>query len=979
MTADLGDVAPALLWVADGDEARVNAAWLAFTGMTPEQAAGSGWLGAVHPDDRAHRLAVQHDAARRGDGFEVEYRLRHHDGEWRWVLERGVPLLAGYAGACFDITARRAVEQELLQSRDDLRLALAAGDMGTWVWDRRSGRVTRDRNLQLLYGLDPEASAGHFDDWVALVHPDDRERVVGEVQRAVAEGGSYELEHRVVRPDGEVRWLARRGAVYLDDDGGVAGTRGVVVDITDRKRGEEERNRLLAAEQDARRAAEQAAGRVARLQAVTAGLAEARTAEEVADVVVAQGVAALDARSGALFLLREGERMETVRHVGYDLDVMERYRSFSLEAPLPVSEALRTRQLVVLRSLEERDERYPQVRGMPSPNVSVALVPLLVGERRLGAITFGWGRQRVFDEADRGFLTTLGQQAAQALDRAQYYEAEHDRAQRHGFLAEASRVLGSSLDYVWALGEVASLAVPMVADACSVHLLESGALRTVVLVGSEAVDPAVARQLRQRPWCFSPAQLLDVTASGVPLLVTRVDEGHRREWAEDDAHLAALDRAATQSAMAVPLRSGDEPLGVVVFAMGGSGRRLGPYDVAFAEDLAGRITTAIANSRSHQDRTAIAHTLQASLLPPDVPVLPGLEVAARYRPVGRHVEVGGDFYDVFAAGGGRWGVVIGDVSGKGVPAATLTAMARYTVRTASRGDDPPSGVLEVLNASILDQGAGERFCTVALAFVRFDAAGAHFTLACGGQPSPLLVDSAGHIRPVGLPGSAIGLFDKPSLADVSSLLHPGETLVLYTDGVLEARGPTGEFADDGLLERALRDSAGRPAEAVADVIERSLLEFTAGHPRDDIAILVIRRPADLFHQHVEPGYRAVPRLRQRLREWLGLHLGGVPELAGDTLMLANELATNAERAARAAFDVHVQLTPDAVTIDVSDDGIGFGGEMPLAAPPEDAVTGRGLHIVSRLADQCIVRSSSCGTLIRAVKYRPSGSLAAPSS
>ena len=989
---ELADLAPALLWTAGADGAAVsfNAGWLEFTGLTGEEAQDDGWLAAVHPDDRERRMAAQRDAARAGEPFEAEYRLRRKDGVWRWVVDRGVPMPGdagdhdrGYAGACFDITERHSEEQELLRSREDLRLALAAGNMGTWVWDRRSGRVTRDRTLQALYGLDVEPAAGSFEEWVELVHPDDRQRVLNEVERAIAEEGTYELEHRVVRPDGEIRWLARRGAAYHDDAGEVAGTRGVVVDITGQKRAEEERNQLLAAEREARQEAELAAGRVARLQAVTAGLADARTPGEVADVIIEQGTAAMGAASGALCLLGDdGDQLEVIRYVGYDLTSVERYQTFSLDAPLPASQALRTGQTVVLRSLDERDEQFPALRGLPTRNISFAVVPLGTGDRRFGAIALGWKESRAFDDHDLGFLTALSQQAAQALDRAHFYEAERARAQRQGFLAEASRLLGLSLDYEWALGEVARHAVPAVADGFSVHLVEEGDLRTIAIVGDGVDDGTVVPHV-ERALCFGHAELVGVASRAEALMVAKADAPREpRDPAEaakgsSSDGSPSSDPVAWTSGMAVPLRSRDQTLGVVVLAMRSSGRHLEPADVTFVEDLAARAAAAITNSRSHQARTAIAHTLQHSLLPPEVPILPGLEVAARYRPLGDDVEVGGDFYDVFAAGGGRWGVVIGDVSGKGVPAASLTALARYTVRTASRGDSGPSGVLEVLNNCIIDDGAGERFCTVALAFLRHDASGVHFTLSCGGQPLPMLVDRDGDVRPVGHPGTAIGLFGEPKLTDVSTKLGPDEMLVLYTDGVVEARSPSGDFSD-GLLEATLRSCAGMPAEAVADAIERSLLDFVGGRPRDDTAILVIRRPPGMFHEHFVPGPRAVPRARQRLREWLGIHLASMPELAGDVLMLANELTTNAERAARSAVDVHVRIDADRVTVDVSDDGEGFGGRLlPLAIPPADAVAGRGMHIVSRLADQSIVRSGSCGTLIRCIKYRPQGSLEPP--
>lgn len=998
--APLGDLAPALLWAATGDGhlLTANATWLAFTGLTFEQAAGTGWTTPVHPDDKPRRHAAFSRAAAAGEPFEVEFRLRHRDGSWRWIIERAVPVGPRddlgpeftFAGAALDITRRRGEELDLLHSRDDLRLALAAGNMGTWVWDRRTNAVFRDRHLQLLYGLDPEAATGSFEEWVDLVHPEDRETLLRDVERAVTEGRTYQLEHRVVRPDGTVRWLARSGAAYYDDDGEVAGTRGVVVDITARKQAEEEHKLLLAAEREARRQAELAAGRLARLQAVTAGLSDARTPEEVAEVIVTQGTQSLEASSGALYLLdRSSDELVLIRQEGYPAKIIEQFRSFSRDDPLPASDALRTGKVVLLHSIGDRDERYPILRGIVSANVSTAVIPLVTGDRPLGTISLGWRQPRAFDDMDVAFLTALGQQASQAVDRAQYHQAEHARAQRQGLLAEASRLLGSSLDYEGALRQIARLSVPTVSDAFSAHLLEDGDLRAVAVAvaGTDAGPGEVGGESQERAevepdtpaagtaWCFGRDQLLEV-ATGERSRLVRHGTDERRTRGGGD-HPAVAEESGCRSALAVPLRSHDEALGVLVVAMASSGRRLEPSDVEFVEDMAARAAAAIANSRSHQARTTVARTLQHSLLPPEVPILPGLEIAARYRPLGDDVQVGGDFYDVFAAAGGRWGVVIGDVSGKGVPAASLTALARYTVRTASRDVAEPSKVLGVLNNSIIDDGAGERFCTVALAFLRYDAAGVHFTVSCGGQPLPFLVERSGEVRQVGRPGTAIGLFGEPKLTDVSTTLGPEELLVLYTDGVVEARSPSGEF-DDGLLEATLRTCAGQPAESVADAIEQALNEFAGGRPRDDTAILVIRRPPGMFHEHFVPGPRTVPRCRQRLREWLGDHLTVAPGLADDVLLIANELATNAERAADAAVDVQVSIDPDKVTIDVSDDGTGFGGRfLSLATPAADAVGGRGMAIVSGLADQCIVRSGSCGTLFRCIVYRPQGSLEPP--
>lgn len=983
MSAVAAHSAPVLLWSSDLDGGCTwfNAGWLAFTGRSIETVVSSGWCDCVHPDDREARLAVQRRAAERGEPFEVEYRLLRHDGTWRWVVDRAVPHddaggCSGYVGACFDITERRREEKALLRSREDLRLALAAGSMGTWVWDRRTGQVTRDRNLQRLYGLDPDPTTGTFEEWTALVHPDDRDRVLSEVQRAVAEGGTYELQHRVVRPDGGVRWLERRGEAYRDEAGQVAGTRGLVIDITERKQAEEERNRLLAAEREARRAAELAAGRLARLQAVTAGLADAGTPEEVAEVVVAHGAEGLHSSTAVLcVLVDDGDELELVWHGGYDESSIERHRAFARDVRLAVSDAVRSGEMVLLSSPEERARRYPSPSAAPRASAAVAVVPLFGDGRPLGAIAFGWAAAREFDDDDRGFLTALSQQAAQALDRARFRQAERRRARRQSFLAEASRLLGSSLDYRTALGELAGLAVPAVADSCSIHLLEDGELRTVAAEHAGRPDDVGDRRAPRR-WCLTGPELLDVATNGEALLVPRVDDEHRRRWADSDDHPEELNALGSRSVLAAPLRSGDERLGVVVVGTGISGRRYDAGDISFVEDVATRAAAAVANGRAHEARTAIALTLQHSLLPPEVPILPGVELAARYRPVGHDVEVGGDFYDVFAAGAGRWGVVIGDVSGKGVLAASLTALARYTVRAAARRETSASAVLEAVNSSILDDGAADdRFCTIAFAFVSHGPGGVELTVSCGGQPLPLLLDGYGRTRTVGEAGTAIGLFGDPSLSDAWCTLGPGESLVFYTDGVVEARSPDGTFAD-GLLEATLERCAGRPAEQVAQAIEDEVVALSGGRPRDDVAILVLRRPPETFSEHLVPGIDELPAVRRRLRSWLTARLGAERGLVDDVLLIANELITNAERVASTSVDVHVMVDVDEVTLDVSDDGPGFAVRLPpLVAPPADALAGRGLHIVSRLASRCDARSTSCGTLIRCVASRSAGSLA----
>jgi phosphoserine phosphatase RsbU/P len=236
----------------------------------------------------------------------------------------------------------------------------------------------------------------------------------------------------------------------------------------------------------------------------------------------------------------------------------------------------------------------------------------------------------------------------------------------------------------------------------------------------------------------------------------------------------------------------------------------------------------------------LARTLQDSLLPPDLPRVPGLDLGAVYRPAGSGDEVGGDFYDVFPTTRGDWMVVIGDVVGKGVAAATLTSLVRYTVRAVAMRLRHPRTVLAALNDALLEQHA-ERVCTVALARVRLPADGpAHVTICLGGHPRPLLIRQRGDPVPVGRFGTVLGALPSPALHETTATLAPGDALLLYTDGVVEGRRDGHFFGEQRLsaLAGTLRD---RDAATVAGEVAAAAVDHQHGTPADDIAVVVVRR------------------------------------------------------------------------------------------------------------------------------------------
>jgi sigma-B regulation protein RsbU (phosphoserine phosphatase) len=217
-----------------------------------------------------------------------------------------------------------------------------------------------------------------------------------------------------------------------------------------------------------------------------------------------------------------------------------------------------------------------------------------------------------------------------------------------------------------------------------------------------------------------------------------------------------------------------------------------------------------------------------------------LDVAGVYRPAGRGDQVGGDFYDVFETGRGDWAVVLGDVCGKGPEAAAVTALARYTLRAAAMRTRRPSRVLATLNQALLLQHAN-RFCTVVYARIREVRGRWRVTVASGGHPLPIRVTAASGAVPLGRTGKLLGVFDDPDLHDANVELHPGETLVLYTDGVTEGRAGD-EFYDEERLLTLLKASSPAGAAEIARAIESDVVAFQDGWPRDDVAVVVLQVP-----------------------------------------------------------------------------------------------------------------------------------------
>jgi PAS domain S-box-containing protein len=420
----------------------------------------------------------------------------------------------------------------------------------------------------------------------------------------------------------------------------------------------------------------------------------------------------------------------------------------------------------------------------------------------------------------------------------------HKRAElAQRFLARSGDVLASSLDPDELLVEVANLVVPGIADWCSVDLMtDSGRVERKALAHPDpaARQRAIGISERYPPDPDAPVGLYQVIRTGQAELYPEIPDELLRQGAQDEEHYRALTEMGMRSVIIAPMTTRGRTLGAITFVTGQSGRRFDEQDVELAQEIARRCATAIENARLYTDRSYIARTLQQSLLPAELPDIPGVEAAARFRPTGEGNEVGGDFYDMFDTGSRGWAVVMGDVCGKGPDAAAVTALARYTLRAAAMRERLPSRTLAVLNEALLRQRSDRRFCTVAYAYIEKLDRGARAGISAGGHPLPLLLRADGSVEPVGAPGTLLGVVPDPTLEDQAVMLEPGDALIFYTDGVIESRPGSGGVLDERRLAELVATCAGRDADAIAAKVEEAAVLSQGGRPRDDIAVLVLR-------------------------------------------------------------------------------------------------------------------------------------------
>ena len=453
---------------------------------------------------------------------------------------------------------------------------------------------------------------------------------------------------------------------------------------------------------------------------------------------------------------------------------------------------------------------------------------------------------------EREYLLAAAALCAQALDRVRLLAAEQAaraaaerQLDRMTFLARAGRLMEAPLSVEERLQRLADLAVPDVADWCAVHLVRGDRVDEVAVAHADPAKVAFVARLQERypPDPNASGGAIEVSRTGRPAFFPEIPDALLVDAAVDEEHLRLIRSIGLRSAVVVPLLVRGSSLGALTLVHAESGQRFDEVDLAFTAQLAGVAAIALDNARLYEEQRRIAQTLQDALLPAVLPDVPGVRVAARYRPqtddrAGLHV--GGDLYDVVAGPmPGTWGVVVADVCGKGPEAAARTALIRHTLRAEVDHGHGPAAVLRRVNRAMLREtgGSPHRFATAAHGRLHVDGDGATVTLASAGHPPPL-VRRGGNVEAVAASGTLLGVYPDIELTETTVRLDRGDMMVLYTDGVTEARGVNGFYGNDRLTE--LVASAPAPtADALADALIADVVGFQQGRLHDDVALLVL--------------------------------------------------------------------------------------------------------------------------------------------
>lgn len=677
------------------------------------------------------------------------------------------------------------------------------------------------------------------------------------------------------------------------------------------------------------------------LDALAVELTGVRTVTGVADAFLGRAAQRMGAASAMIFVLDEHEVMRAVSWLGRGGSQADQYTEFPLSADLPGAVAARSRTPVHYSDRAAILAAFPELAGYYQEERSLHVLPLVHDDQLLGLLAMTFPPGVVETDEERGLLVSLSGALSAALSRAEALDAADAQVRRAALMAEASRALSRSLDWDETLDEVSRLLVPDLADWCSLALLRDGVLETV---GVWHRDPETSAWAQTMLGVFpidmgAPTGAPAVVRTGRPELYASIPQELIEASAVNEEHAALLKRLGLVSAAVAPMRSGDTVTGAVSLAYAESGRRYSTEDTQLLTDLASRIGTALVNAESFTRQSQrltevsrVAAAAQQAILSPPPPELGPLRLSARYVSAAEEAQVGGDLYEVVARED-RVRVLIGDVRGKGLSAVRAATIVLGGFRSVAIQDVPIEEIARQLDNHVRVYVDGdEDFVTAALVDIGHDG---RFSLVLCGHPPPLAVQGGGWQLLEATPSPPLGLGSKAPVVATRGVLSAGDRMVLFTDGLLEARRPDGAFLDPDSLWSLV---ASEPFPLVLDALLESLQSWTGGRLQDDLALLSI--------QYLDPvGLEPVDGGPSSPGHAAGEGPGAAPRRVTRILPPDGSSVGEARRMVRSLLDeTRLQSVVDdaqtAVSELVTNALVHAGGEIHLTA----AITGSGLRV-----------------------------------
>lgn len=811
----------------------------------------------------------------------------------------------------FEANVRLRRETELRAAHESLALAQRSGMSGVWDWDIAGRRIYWSAEYGELCGLGPDV-ADREDAWLDVVHPSERERLSRRLERLFESGDAWDEDYRIVHADRGIRWLSARGRLYRDATGAPERFTGIAFDVTDRKLAET---------------------RAGRLHEITAALSAATSSAEMVGLVLSQAPVAAGARSATLW---SPERTD-----------------LPPGASLPVEVEPHARRVV-----------REGIEVLAVDDGRLVLLTLTAGVGPAAVLCLDYGRPTSRDDDARDFLAGLGAHCAQALERARLYDAQRRARERARFSADASLALDAAdLGVRQRLSGLSEMLVPRLADVCVIDLETDGQIATVSVraLSREAEETFVELRRRSRG-TPGPDTIEKVLRSAEPFFLAHLDpsdlEARIAAAGVSPALAERVRRHAPSSVLVVPMIVQGSAIGTITLVSLDPGRRFDDDDLRIASDLGRRAGLAIQNARLYEQQAGMAVSLQRSLLPPDLPVMDGVTLAARYLSGAAGTQAGGDWFEAVSLEDKRVVLAVGDVVGRGTDAAAVMGQLRSAMRAYATAGMSPGEILFHLSRLAMDVPGA--FASTALC-AEIDVAAGRLRYARAGHPPALLIEPSGKTSFLTTNGGTVLGFGSHRHDEITTDLPDGSALVLYTDGAIERRG---EGLDQGFERLARTVCSTWPASPSLICDELVARLFADGAPADDVAMLVARTgaPAPLsLRAPADPDQLA--QIRRVLREWLkGLPM--TQTAREDVVLACGEAATNAVEHGRGAgvggtMWVDAKWAAgDTLRLSVRDDGV-----WREPTPSKDGLRGRGLPIMRQIMDEVEISTDDSHTQV----------------